>query len=202
MNDQSFRFGVLNMARRQVLLGNYEIGGYDIMGDNLRLVGDDLAAQAEADDAPPTQMVARGGLPQSVRNAVSAQVMARGALALKETQPTKARIFPLGFESNGSILAGNSATITSRPQVLFRGERLVVPSDIAGDFTVDDVKVGKDSQFVAEGSIPARVLQENAVDVLFQLDTAQISQDITISVTNISGAPRTFRAALIGSAAE
>jgi len=190
------------MGRRQVLLGNYDIQGYDIMGDNIRLVGDDLAAQAEAEDAQPTQMVARGGMPQTVRNAVAANVMARGALALKETQPTKARIFPLGFESNGSILAGNSATITSRPQVLFRGERLVVPSDIAGDFTVDDVKVGKDSQFVAEGSIPARVLQENAVDVLFQLDTAQISQDITISVTNISGAPRTFRAALIGSAAE
>jgi hypothetical protein len=38
--------------------------------------------------------------------------------------------------------------------------------------------------------------------VAFQLDTAQISQDVSISITNISGAARTFRAALIGRAAE
>lgn len=179
------------------------VGNFDIMGDQtMRLIGE--AVEEALAEQGGGQMVNRGGglMDGDVQRAVAAKIMGRNALILKETQPTKSRIFPLGFESDGPIEGGDSTTITSRPQVLFRGERLVIPSDIAGDFVIDDVKVGKDSQFVAEGSIPGRVLQENAVDVAFQLDTAQISQDITISATNISGAPRTFRAALIGSAAE
>lgn len=181
------------LARRHL------VGNYEIMGDNMRLIGEAIAEMQEEQSG----LVNRGGLVTAdVERAVAAKIMGRNALMLKETQPTKSRVFPLGFESDGAVDAGESTTITSRPQVLFRGERLVIPSDIAGDFVIDDVKVGKDSQFVAEGSIPGRVLQENAVDVAFQLDTAQISQDITISATNISGAPRTFRAALIGQAAE
>lgn len=171
------------------------IGRYDIMGDDHRLVVgnavDEILAVA-GDDS----------LDESQRAGIIAKVMAKNALVIKDTPPTHSRRFPLGFVSNGTIPANDSASITSRPQVLFKGQRLVVPSDVAGDFTIDDVKVGKDSQFVAEGPIPARVLQENATDVAFELDTAQISQDITISVTNIGGAPRVFRAALIGQAAE
>lgn len=170
------------------------IGRYDIMGDDRLVIGsaaDEILAISGADD-----------LDASEKKQIVARVLAQNALVVKDSMPTKSRRFPLGFVSNGTIAAGDSATITSRPQVLFKGQRLVVPSDVAGDFTVDDVKVGKDSQFVAEGAIPARVLQENAVDTAFELDTAQISQDISISVTNIAGAPRVFRAALIGKAAE
>lgn len=170
------------------------IGRYDILGDDRLVVGDavDEILSVAGDDTD---------LSIDQKRDVVQRVMARNALVLKDTQPTRSRRFPLGFVSNGTILAGDSATITSRPQVLFKGQRLVVPSDVAGDFVVDDVKVGKDSQFVAEGAIPARILQENAVDCYFELDTAQISQDISISVTNIGGAPRTFRAGLIGQAA-
>lgn len=172
----------------------YDIAGYEIMG-NERLIGE--AVQEALAEQGGTGLVT-----EDVKRAVAAKVMGRSALVLKETQPNKSRIFPLGFQSDGTVAAGGSVTIVSRPQVLFRGERLVLASDIAGSFTIDDVKVGKDSQFVAEGPIPGRVLQENAVGVGFQLDTAQISQDISIAITNISGAPATFRAALIGTAAE
>lgn len=175
------------------------IGRYDIMGSNDRLIGDavdEILAVAGQDSSDPTLVT------EEVRRQAAAQILARKGLVLRESQPTKSRVFPLGFESATTIAAGLSASITSRPQVIFKGQRLVVPSDVAGTFVLDDVKVGKDSQFVAEGSIPARVLQENAVDVAFELDTAQISQDITLSVTNIGGAPAVFRAALIGQAAE
>lgn len=180
------------MARRQSLIGRYDIMGRD------RLIGDavdEILAVAGDDEGEPL-------VTESVKRDAVAKILAKKALVLREEQPTHSRVFPLGFESATTIAGGASATITSRPQVIFKGQRLVVPSDVAGTFVLDDVKVGKDSQFVAEGSIPARVLQENAVDVAFELDTAQISQDISISVTNIGGAPATFRAALIGQAAE
>lgn len=180
------------MTRRAIIGGN----GYKILGDNRTLIGDavdEILAVAGLDE---------NDLPPSVKNKVEAAVMAQNALIVRDDPPTNARRFPLGFESATPIAAGDSVTITSRPQTLFKGQRLVVPSDIAGDFVIDDLKVGKDSQFVAEGSIPGRVLQENATMVDFDLDTAQISQDISISVTNIGGAPRTFRAALWGKVAE
>lgn len=180
------------MTRRAIIGGN----GYKIMGDNRTLIGDAVdeilaVAGLDADDVSP-----------GAKAAIEKTIMANNSLMVVPDPPTNGRRFPLGFESAAPIAAGDSVTITSRPQTLFKGARLVLPSDIAGDFIIDDLKVGKDSQFVAEGPIPGRVLQENATMVDFDLDTAQISQDISISVTNIGGAPRTFRAALWGKVAE
>lgn len=178
--------------RRAIVGGN----GYKILGDSRTLIGDavdDIIAAAGAD---PDE------LSTADKSAIANKVMAANALIVRDDPPTNARRFPLGFESTAPIAAGASATITSRPQVLFKGQRLVVPSDIAGNFTLDDLKVGKDSQFVADGSLPCRVLQENATMVEFDLDTAQISQDVTLIITNIGGAPVTFRAALWGKVAE
>lgn len=181
----------------KTILGNYEIMS---RGDvPLQYVGQNGGGQA---DVLRQLLNISGDIPEDVRLAATERILAQQGLVLKETTPTAARTFPLGFVSNGAIAAGASVVIVSRPQVLFKGQRLVVPSDIAGDFSIDDVKVGKNSQFVAEGAIPARVLQENAFGVSMELDTAQISQDITIAITNISGAARVFRAALIGRAAE
>lgn len=134
--------------------------------------------------------------------AAMAQRMVADGLIVQRERPTKAREFPLGFESPTTIAPGATATITSRPQIPFRGERLIVPSDIAGSFSILDLRVGKNSQFTSSGAVPARTFQENAVGIRLQLDTAQISQDVTLSVQNIGGAPQTFRASIIGSAVE
>ncbi len=160
---------------------------------NIDLIGHDN--EVEAFLAAAGQDVHMG---TADKNRIAELIIARNAAILRETKPTKVRTFPLGFLSDAAVAAGASVTVISRPQVLFRGQRLVIPSDIAGDFSLDDVKVGKNSQFVAEGAVPGRVMQENARDVAMILDTAKVSQDISLSVTNISGAARTFRAALFG----
>lgn len=121
---------------------------------------------------------------------------------VQQQQRTKSRQYTLGFDSGAGVNAGAQAQITTRPQVLFRGERLIVPSDIAGVFTVDDIKIGKNSQLAAAGSIPARVYQEDGVGVRLMLDTCQVAMDVTLLATNVGGAPTRFRAALIGSAIE
>lgn len=150
-------------------------------------------AGADGDAVPP-------GTSLPAMQAALAQKIVNNGLVVTNTRPTKARQFPLGFESAAAIAPGATAQITSRPQVPFRGERLTVPSDIAGSFSILDLRVGKNSQFVNAGAVPARVFQENATNMSLQCDTAQISQDVTISVQNIGGAPQTFRAALMGSA--
>jgi hypothetical protein len=90
----------------------------------------------------------------------------------------------------------------SFPQIVFRPERLVIPSDIAGQFLVNQIIVGKNPQQVSADPIPGRVFDERGVGVRLSMDTAQISQQITLNVTNIGGAPAVFRAAMIGPSVE
>lgn len=125
----------------------------------------------------------------------------RNASALVSRAPTKSREYPLGFPET-SILAGDTANVVTFPQIPFRGERLVIPSDIAGLFVIDDIKVGKNSQLVAQNPLPARAFTEVAVGVGLHLDTAQVSQQITLSVRNVSGQTAVFRGMLIGRAVE
>lgn len=158
------------------------------------LNGLDAAGVGAAANAPTAASSA-------MQQAIAAKLVNQG-LVVQQQRPTKAREFPLGFESAAAIGVGATATITSRPQIPFRGERLIVPSDIAGSFSILDLRVGKNSQFTSSGAVPARTFQENAVGIRLHLDTAQISQDVTLQVQNIGGAPLTFRASLIGSAVE
>jgi len=188
----------------------------EFIGDDERISGHSRLDRIIAgDDLVGAAMQYPGGMargyasPQAKRAAFArnlqaaiAQRRADAGALLHERAPTKSREYPLGFVSTTAVAAGASARITTRPQVPFRIDRLVVPSDIAGLFTIDDVKVGKNSQFAAEGSVPARIFQENGVGVCLKGDTAQISMDVTLSVTNISGAAATFRAAIIGPAVE
>lgn len=128
--------------------------------------------------------------------------MAKNKALLQTRGPTKARYYPLGIPAT-VIAAGAAATITVRPQVPFRAQRFVVPSDIAGSFTIGDIRVGKNSQFVTADAIPARAFQEDASSgIELGFDTAQVSQDISIVANNISLAAQTFRAMFMGSAVE
>lgn len=120
---------------------------------------------------------------------------------VRNTPPNRARQFPLGFPST-AIAASATATITAQTQVIFRPRRLVIPSDIAGSLLVNDFKVGKNSMFPSADPIPARVFSETAVGVDLQLDTAQVSQIISLLMENTSGASVTFTAAIIGDAIE
>lgn len=185
------------MGSNRVIMGG--TSGYQIQGMNdYSVLGDDeLARILAGDDGDPQPLDMN-----AVRQEAAIRAASRNAVMLKNIEPTHARVFPMGFESPAAIESGDSVLIIARPQVIFRPEYLRVPSDIAGDFVVDDIKVGKDSQFVAPGPIPARLLQENAIGSRMQMDTAQISQEITVAVTNRSGAERIFAAGMWGNAVE
>jgi len=126
--------------------------------------------------------------------------VAAGTL-LRSVSPRSSREYALGLGS--TTVAGNSsANINVQPQVIFRPERLVVPSNIAVDFLITDIKVGKNSQLVSTGALPAVMFTENAFGVRLKMDTAQISMFVTISVTNQNPQPRNFQGGLVGPAVE
>ena len=131
-----------------------------------------------------------------------AQRLARGAVLTQTDSPERAREYPLGFVSAAAVAAAGTVQVVSRPQVVFRPERLFVPSDIAGQFTINQIVVGKNPMQASFDPLPARIFDERSVGVRMVMDTAQISQDCVLNVTNIGGAPAFFRAALVGPVVE
>ncbi len=144
----------------------------------------------------------RGGLTRrAIAVAKAVKKVEQGTL-LSKTAPTKSREFPIGFDSVANIAAAATATLTQRPQIVFRPERIVVPAAVAAFFQITDVKVGKNSQFVSSGAVPAATFAETAFGVRLKMDTCQISQDLIIDVTNIDVAAHRFMASMIGESVE
>jgi len=189
------------------LLDGEDSSGFDtteILGDLLD--GDDSEGEFVGDDSGDDIL---GAILAKRKGNAKKQAMARdllrrrvqaGAL-LRSVSPRSSREYALGLGST-SVAGNSSANINVQPQGIFRPERLVVPSNIAVDFLITDIKVGKNSQLVSTGALPAVMFTENAFGVRLKMDTAQISMFVTISVTNQNPAARNFQGGLVGPAVE
>jgi hypothetical protein len=135
--------------------------------------------------------------PQANRAALAQQLLSRNSAMVVQRGVTKAREFPLGFPTT-ALAAAATANVQTQPQVPFRGRRLAIPSDIAGSILVNDLKIGNASMFPNSNPVPGRMFSELAVGIDLNLDTAQISQVVSLNVTNTSGGAVTFNAAIIG----
>ena len=132
--------------------------------------------------------------------ALMAKRVQAGAL-LRGVPPRNSREYALGLGST-SVSGSSSANINVQPQVIFRPERLVIPSNLAVDFLITDIKVGKNSQLVSTGALPAVMFTEVAFGVRLKMDTCQISMFVTISVTNQNPAARNLQGGIVGPAVE
>jgi len=158
-------------------------------------------AKAHAQAAQAANAAAGGGaLP-----AAPATVAYGSNLGQVDYSGTRPRLYPLGFNTNG-ILANGSATTTSRAQIPFRPQRLVLPSNVAGqsialNFVLTEIRVGKDSQLAQSSQLPGIIFVETAVGIMMTLDTGQPANDIALSATNKDGAnPHDFWAVMFGAA--
>jgi len=172
-------------------------GYLDIAGDP------DLAAMAGND---PDLAAMAGGMYQIMGTEPMSPDMqnayaSRNGVAYKQAEPTKWREAVIGFGIT-KIDAGGTLDVAIQPQVVFRGERLTIPSDIAGQIIVQDLKVGKDSQFASVGGVPGRSFDERATGGRLRMDTAQISQQVVLRITNTGGAPVDFTASITGTSLE
>lgn len=110
----------------------------------------------------------------------------------------KQRTYPIGF-GPVTVAAGASAVINVQPQVKFVPQRLIVPQSVAVNFSILDIKVGKDSMFAASGEVPAEAFVEFSFHSGFTFDMAKIAQNVTLFVRNIDTVnPHDFRALVMG----
>ncbi len=129
------------------------------------------------------------------------QIAMRQAKVLANLEPQKTRRLPLGFPST-SVTAASSASCSTQPQVPFRPERLVIPSDYAGDMSITALVVGKSNQLAASNPLPARAFTEFGWGMDMLLDTADVSQFVTLTLSNLSNADIAFLGLFLGTAIE
>jgi hypothetical protein len=97
----------------------------------------------------------------------------------------------------------SAAEIVVMPQMAFRPERLVVASNIAPDFIIENIQIGAQAQFIGAG-ISAEVFTSNAVNMDVRFDTAAPGTEIRFRVRYVGKDPRgaRFQAAMIGRGAD
>ena len=186
----------------QILSGMEIVGAHRYASRGGSRRGGGLAARGQR---APGGYASRGG--RGGGSAHSGQAMAyalqnkraAAGLIVDQQRPGAARRLVLGMASTGAVAAGAIAQIVARPQNLaFKPQRIVIPSTIAPDFLITDIKVGNVSQMVQSGTLPAEAFTQQLFDGMMEMDTVQTSQDFVLQVQNIAGAPRNFNAAVYG----
>lgn len=194
------------------------MGGYELVGDEdygsigADLIGDDmdlleaLAIEGLDDDeiisgAGDTEIVGAASSRKARKIRELRRLIAKNAGAVVNRGLDRRRRYPLGFVPT-SIAAGASTAIPSAPQNLFRPERLVIPSDIAFDLGIRDVKVGNQSQLVQSVEVPAALFSEVAINTGVTFDTAEVGNQVSVDSRNKSAAAVEFSAGLVGTIAK
>lgn len=174
-------------------LGDTEIigGGDHLIGAGDQLVGADFIGAVAA--------AAKHGNPRA--RAVLHNLAMRNGGAVVQNGLNKKRRYPIGFVPT-TIAAATAALIPAAPQNLFRPERLVIPSDIAFDFGVRDIKIGNQSQLVQSVEIPGALFTEVAIDTNVNFDTAEVGNQISVDVRNKTAGSLEFSAGSIGTIAK
>lgn len=141
-------------------------------------------------------------LPDALKQQLVQKVLAKNAVAVRNSPPTRAREWPLPFDSVTPIAPGDIKPIAQQTQVVYKPTSFVVPSDIAGSFAIRDITIGQRSQWATPGAVPARMFQEDSTQSELNLDTAQVSMAIILQVENISQVPTRFIAGMKGIAVQ
>lgn len=196
-------------------------GGYDIVGDDYGFIGwdqligaDDDFLDALVEGGAADFLVSGDGSSEIIGAAANAKRAnaAKKAAALKQLAMRNAgavvnrgldrrRRYPLGFVPT-AVAAATTVQIPSAPQNLYRPERLVIPSDIAFDAGVADIKVGNQSQLVQSVEVPAALFSEVAINTGVTFDTAEVGNQVSVNIRNKSAAAFEFTAGLVGTIAK
>jgi hypothetical protein len=177
------------------------VGGDDLSYLN-SLVSGELDALISGDGTSEIIGAASGKRAQDAKKAAALKQLAmRSAGAVIKRGLDRRRRYPLGVVPT-TITSGDTETIPTTPQNLFRPERLVIPSDIAFDVGVTDVKVGNQSQFVETSEVPGSLFSEVAINTGVTFDTAEIGNQISVQIRNKSLSDVEFVAGFVGTIAK
>jgi hypothetical protein len=130
-----------------------------------------------------------------------ARQMASRAPVVRTVTPTKKRRWPLGFGPT-AIPPGMSVTADAKPQVLYRGEKLINTGDVTNLF-IQNILVGNKPQLPSIGN-PISVVAFGAgvLDNEMQFDTCDPALSISVQVQNVGTLTQTWHMCLFGHAVQ
>lgn len=207
-STNTFKIGA-NIMSGYDLVGDDDYGsiGEDFIGEDadlmeaLAISGMDDEIISGAGDTEIVGAASRRGGRSARRTAELRRLIQKNAGAVINRGLDRRRRYPLGFIPT-PIPAGTSLAIPSAPQNLFRPERLVIPSDIAFDLGIRDIKVGNQSQLVQSAEVPAALFSEVAINTGVTFDTAEVGNQVSVDMRNKSAADLEFSAGLVGTIAK
>lgn len=179
----------------------YDIIGYDDDDDDVGAIGEDEILDELISGAGTSEIIGASSAAARQKAKIARALAARKSGAVVQHSLSRRRRYPLGFTVT-SVGAGGTATVSALPQNLYRAERLVIPSDIAFDLGVSDIKVGNTSQFAQNAEVPAAIFSEVAIDTHVGFDTAEVGNQISIALRNKTLVAVEFTASLIGTIAK
>ena len=128
-----------------------------------------------------------------------ATVRQAGGLVVEQKPNSFAGEQVLPISTTSSVGIGLSDIAEARPQRTIRCDRFAVPSTLSPFFTISQLNVGQEPQFVATGVVDAEIFSQAAFGVELRGSTATLGTIISVGVTNIdTAAAHFFRAVIIG----
>lgn len=124
---------------------------------------------------------------------------ARRRLVMRDYTQERGLLLPFG---STAIPLNGTVAVTQNPQVPFRPSSIIIQATAIDELTVDDIRIGKNSQFVSAGAFPASAFGPASTFKGISFDTAGPGIDIVIQMTDVSGAENVVVLGMYGVAAE
>lgn len=172
--------------------------GYEIdLGSDIDILGDDDVGEALEILGAAKRRKKGGGLARAAQ-AVAAAKQAGGVI-VRTREPSEKRLLTLQVDSGAALIAA-AATQSLQIQSTgpFKAVQFLVDPTSALSFLITDIKVGRKSQLMGTGSIPATMFSALNPSSRVEWDTAQTAEPLVITVQNNSAAAARFVGGLMG----
>jgi hypothetical protein len=131
-----------------------------------------------------------------------AQLKAAGGVGVRPVVRDKHRVQPAPWPAQ-AITAAATATVTLGPQRLVQILAIVIPSSLGTLFTLNDIRVGQQTQLITTGTMLVQMFSEvadgNRSKVKF--DSADVGNTVALDFTNLDAAnTQTIRGMLVATA--
>ncbi|KKM19914.1 hypothetical protein LCGC14_1650890 [marine sediment metagenome] len=125
--------------------------------------------------------------------------IARLESMISEDGPKKTKPRYLNFDSIIGLEPNQTVVLTEQPQIVFKAEFLFFPHSCS-NFLIKHISVGKLYQFVSATGLYLDIIRLN--NYKLPCDALQISQDVSIEITNLNEENVHFYCSLYGPAVD
>ena len=94
--------------------------------------------------------------------------------------------------------AGSTVTLSTSPQKRNIPTRLVVSQTVANNFVLSDIRVGVEPVLATTQALSMAIFVQDSTAPNFRAVVAEVGMDVSVTVTNISGAGARFTSTIVG----